>query len=103
MLGFTSGGLWGNGAGKDKQQLVHLPEAHLDFLLPILGEEFGSVAAMFVLALYITFSGTCIMHAMNIKPRDPLDISCGIGLSVAPQIIISPPVLIVQRPVSAIT
>jgi len=88
--------------GNGKQQLIYLPEAHLDFILPILGEEFGSIAAMFVLALYITFSETCIMHAMNIKSSDASAISCGIALLVVLQVIIRPLVLLVQRPVSAI-
>jgi cell division protein FtsW len=89
ILGFASGGLWGNGVGNGKQQLVYLPEAHTDFILPILGEEFGSIAIIFVLALYLTFSITCIVHAMKIKSTYHSAISCGIALLVAYQVIIN--------------
>jgi cell division protein FtsW len=89
ILGFASGGLWGNGVGNGKQQLVYLPEAHTDFILPILGEEFGSVAVVFVLALYLTFSITCIVQAMRIKSTYHSAISCGIALLVAYQVIIN--------------
>ncbi|MDR1255317.1 MAG: putative lipid II flippase FtsW [Puniceicoccales bacterium] len=89
ILGFASGGLWGSGVGNGKQQLVYLPEAHTDFILPILGEEFGAVAAIAVLALYFAFFAACIIHAMGIKSTYRSAIACGIALLVAYQVIIN--------------
>lgn len=89
ILGFVSGGLWGSGVGNGKQQLVYLPEAHTDFILPILGEEFGSAVAILVMILYFTFTVTCIVRAMKIKCTYRSAISCGIALLVAYQVIIN--------------
>ncbi|MDR2436312.1 MAG: putative lipid II flippase FtsW [Puniceicoccales bacterium] len=89
ILGFASGGLWGNGIGNGKQQLVYLPEAHTDFILPILGEEFGSIAVILVMALYLAFAVTCITRAMKIKCTYRSAVSCGIALLVAYQVIIN--------------
>ncbi|MDR0715175.1 MAG: putative lipid II flippase FtsW [Puniceicoccales bacterium] len=89
ILGFVSGGLWGNGVGNGKQQLVYLPEAHTDFILPILGEEFGSIAVVFVLILYFGFFVTCIVHGMRIKSTYYSAVSCGIALLVAYQVVMN--------------
>jgi cell division protein FtsW len=89
ILGFASGGLWGNGIGNGKQQLVYLPEAHTDFILPILGEEFGSAIVTLVIILYFAFAVTCIVCAMKIKCTYRSAISCGIALLVAYQVIIN--------------
>jgi cell division protein FtsW len=89
ILGFASGGLWGNGVGNGKQQLVYLPEAHTDFILPILGEEFGSITVILVMILYLLFAITCIVHAMRIKCTYRSAISCGIALLVAYQVVIN--------------
>jgi cell division protein FtsW len=62
MLGFVSGGLLGRGIGQGRQQLVYLPEAHTDFIFPILSEELGSLAAIAVLvtyAIYFIITANC--------------------------------------------
>jgi cell division protein FtsW len=89
ILGFVSGGLWGSGVGNGKQQLVYLPEAHTDFILPILGEEFGSIAVVFVLILYFVFFIVCIVHGMRIKSTYYSAVSCGIALLVAYQVVMN--------------
>jgi cell division protein FtsW len=89
ILGFASGGLWGNGIGNGRQQLVYLPEAHTDFILPILGEELGSVVAIAVLCLYLIFFIACIVGAMKLESTYHSAIICGIVLLMAYQVIIN--------------
>jgi cell division protein FtsW (lipid II flippase) len=60
VLGFASGGLWVNQVGNAKLQLIDFSEAHPDSILPISEGEFGSIAIICALALYHTFSITCI-------------------------------------------
>lgn len=49
-----SGGLWGKGWLKGTQsQLEFLPERHTDFIVAVLGEEFGLVGMLIVLFVYL--------------------------------------------------
>ncbi|MFB9868201.1 rod shape-determining protein RodA [Vreelandella sulfidaeris] len=49
-----SGGLWGKGWLQGTQsQLEFLPERHTDFIIAVLGEEFGLVGMLVLLALYL--------------------------------------------------
>jgi rod shape determining protein RodA len=49
-----SGGLWGKGWLQGTQsQLEFLPERHTDFIVAVLGEEFGLVGMLLVLVLYL--------------------------------------------------
>ncbi|MFA7257191.1 MAG: putative lipid II flippase FtsW [Kiritimatiellales bacterium] len=50
---FASGGAYGVGLGNSIQKYHYLPEAHTDFILPIIGEEFGLVSTLVVLVLFV--------------------------------------------------
>jgi cell division protein FtsW len=50
---FASGGAYGTGLGNSIQKYHYLPEAHTDFILPIIGEEFGVIATLAVLILFV--------------------------------------------------
>ncbi|RKR06408.1 cell elongation-specific peptidoglycan biosynthesis regulator RodA [Kushneria sinocarnis] len=49
-----SGGLWGKGWMQGTQsQLEFLPERHTDFIVAVLGEEFGLIGMMVLLSVYL--------------------------------------------------
>jgi cell division protein FtsW len=50
---FASGGRWGTGLGNSIQKYYYLPEAHTDFIFPIIGEELGLIATCVVLLLFV--------------------------------------------------
>ncbi len=50
---FASGGAYGVGLGNSIQKYHYLPESHTDFILPIIGEEFGLVSTLIVLILFV--------------------------------------------------
>lgn len=52
LLGFHSGGVWGVGPGHGQSKLFFLPEAHTDFTLSVLGEEFGFIGFFTLMLLY---------------------------------------------------
>lgn len=61
-LAFGSGGVGGHGLGAGRMKLSYLPEAHTDFIFPMVGEELGlyytaGTVLMFVL---IVVAGMCI-------------------------------------------
>ena len=65
LLGFGAGGSFGVGLGESHQKLFFLPAAHTDFILSIVGEEFGfaGVSAVLLLFAVIVWRGIKAAHA----------------------------------------
>ncbi len=53
MLAFGVGGIEGVGLGMGRQQMHFLPEAHTDFIFPVIGEELGLIWTMLILLAFI--------------------------------------------------
>ena len=53
LYAFGHGGLTGAGFGQGIQKLHYLPEAHNDFIFPIIGEEFGFIGSTLFLLCYL--------------------------------------------------
>ena len=63
-----SGGMFGKGWGEGTQsRLEFLPEHTTDFIFAVLGEEFGLVGVLVVLALYLFIIGRCLWIAANTR------------------------------------
>jgi len=52
LIAFGRGGLFGEGLGNSVQKLNYLPEAHTDFVLAILAEEFGFLGIIVIVGLF---------------------------------------------------
>jgi cell division protein FtsW len=53
LIAIGRGEIFGVGLGGSVEKLHWLPEAHTDFLLAVIGEEFGLVGVLFVIALFV--------------------------------------------------
>lgn len=53
LIAFGRGGIFGEGLGNSIQKLYFLPEAHTDFVLAIVAEEFGLLGVTVVIALFV--------------------------------------------------
>lgn len=51
QMAFGQGEFWGRGLGNSIQKLEYLPEAHTDFVMAVIGEEFGFVGITIVVLL----------------------------------------------------
>ena len=80
LKAFALGGVWGDGLGESREKMQYLPYAHTDFIFPIIGEELGLRATLFVVFsfLVVTLSGTMIA----IQARDRFGMLLGFGLVI---------------------
>ena len=79
LIALGSGGTQGVGLGQSVQKMFYLPEAHTDFIFPILGEELGLPATLGVVAVFLLFTvmgGYIACHA-----RDTTGMVLGIGVT----------------------
>jgi cell division protein FtsW len=53
LIAFSRGELFGVGLGGSVEKLSWLPEAHTDFLMAVLGEEFGLLGVLVVIGVFI--------------------------------------------------
>ncbi|OEY96533.1 cell division protein FtsW [Acinetobacter proteolyticus] len=60
LMAFGRGEWFGTGLGHSVQKLSYLPEAHTDFMLAVLGEEFGFFGVSIVMILSFTMLACCI-------------------------------------------
>ncbi len=61
---FANGGWFGRGPGEGTVKLV-LPDAHSDFVFSVVGEEFGTVVALFIVAVFCFVILRGIARLMN--------------------------------------
>jgi cell division protein FtsW len=55
LVGIGSGGIFGTGFGQGQQKLGYLPYAYSDFLFSTIGEEWGFLGVLVVVALFAVF------------------------------------------------
>jgi cell division protein FtsW len=60
LMAFGRGEWFGTGLGHSVQKLSYLPEAHTDFMLAVLGEEFGFFGISIVIGLSFLMLACCI-------------------------------------------
>jgi cell division protein FtsW len=53
LIAYGRGSWLGQGYGNSVQKLFYLPEAHTDFLIAVLAEEFGLIGVSFVILLFV--------------------------------------------------
>ena len=56
MIAVGSGGIWGRGFGHGMQKFGYLPEPHNDFILAMIGEEWGFIGVMAVIVAFTAFA-----------------------------------------------
>ena len=55
MYAIGSGGLFGMGMGQGRQKFAYLPYPESDFIFAIVGEDFGLIGCLTVIALFVLF------------------------------------------------
>ena len=89
LRAFAGGELWGVGFGNSMQKYYYLPEAHTDFIFPIIGEELGLIASLMVVLLYIVLFVLGLRIAFNARDDFGRFIAYGITLMISIQALIN--------------
>ncbi len=81
FIALGTGGGWGVGLGEGRQKMFFLPQAHTDFIFAVVGEEFGILGGIVVVALFcmILFRG---MRIAQDEP-DPFASLLAVGLTAS--------------------
>ncbi|RPE86412.1 cell division-specific peptidoglycan biosynthesis regulator FtsW [Vespertiliibacter pulmonis] len=83
QMAFGQGEFWGAGLGNSIQKLEYLPEAHTDFVMAVIGEEFGlfGISIVILLLTALTLKAFYISRqALNLEQRFKGFFAFGIGV-----------------------
>lgn len=85
LIAFGSGGLFGMGLGKGRQKYAYLPYPESDFIFAIVGEDFGLVGCLVVIALFVCLLLAGMRIAMNCRDKFGALLAAGITVSITVQ------------------
>ncbi len=88
-MALGGGGMWGRGFMKSIMKNNYLPEAHTDFIIAILGEEFGLAGVLVVMILYALFMISLFGISRLCVDRVSMLICQGIGVLIPFQALIN--------------
>ncbi len=81
LIAYGRGGFFGEGLGNSVQKLNYLPEAHTDFVVSIIAEEFGLVGIVIVVALFtIILARALKIGNLALKIDKPFAGYCAYGI-----------------------
>jgi len=80
LRAFAGGEVAGVGFGNSMQKYHYLPEAHTDFIFPIIGEELGLIASLIVVFLYVVLFALGTRVAL--RARDDFGRLLGLGITL---------------------
>lgn len=92
LMAFGRGEWFGVGLGHSMQKMSYLPEAHTDFMLAILGEEFGFIGITTVLGLEFLMLACCVRIGQRALKNNYLRagyLSYGISMIFLMQILVN--------------
>lgn len=79
MVGFANGGWFGRGLGRSTVKWGYLPYPYNDYIFAIVGEEFGLVGAIGLIAVFITF--LCLGLSIAGRAADRFSMLVATGIS----------------------
>lgn len=84
-----TGGFWGVGLGASREKWGSLPEAHTDFIFPVIGEELGLVGTITVLALFGVLAFAIFRLSRNTQDPFVRLAAAGVGSWIVVQAVVN--------------
>ena len=85
LIALGSGGVEGLGLGNGRQKMAFLPEAHTDFILPVIGEELGLRVTLFIVFGFVVIVMCGAIIALRARDRFGMLLGFGIVMLVSLQ------------------
>ena len=79
LIAVGSGGMWGRGFGHGLQKFGYLPEPHNDFILAMIGEEWGFIGVLSVIVAFTVFA--LIGYRIARQAQDQFGFLLALGLT----------------------
>ena len=89
LYSLGNGGWFGVGVFESRQKYLFLPFAESDFIFSIIGEEFGLVGSLALIAVFGVLVYFLIKIGLNAKDRFGCLLSCGVGILIAVQTLLN--------------
>jgi cell division protein FtsW len=83
LIGLGNGGLIGLGIGASKQRELYLPLSYNDFVFVIIGEEYGFIGALAVIALFAGFLVCGLLIAKHAPDNFGKYVATGITMAIS--------------------
>src|SRR5256714_1694576 len=96
LVGIGAGRLFGVGLGQGQQKLGYLPYAYSDFIFSTIGEEWGFIGVIVILALFGTFVWLGFRIARS--AGDPFGPLLAVGLPALIGVTAAPPIRVTPAP-----
>lgn len=84
-----TGGLFGVGIGASREKWGSLPEAHTDFIFPVIGEELGLLGTLGVLLLFATLAFAIFRLARRTSDTFVRLVAAGVGSWIVIQALVN--------------
>ncbi|MBQ2952694.1 MAG: putative lipid II flippase FtsW [Clostridia bacterium] len=85
LIAFGSGGLFGMGLGQGRQKYLYLPYPESDFIFAIVGEDFGLLGCLVVIALFVALMLAGFRVAIMCREKFGTLLAAGITASITVQ------------------
>ena len=102
LYALGSGGLLGQGLGASMQKLLYIPEPQTDFIFSIIGEEFGLIGCIVIIAVFAFLIFHGIKVASKVRDRYAKLLAVGIISVIAIQCLINVAVVTGSMPVTGV-
>jgi cell division protein FtsW len=82
LIGLGNGGMFGLGIGASKQRELYLPLSYNDFVFVVIGEEYGFVGGVALIALFTGFFVCGMIIAKHAPDNFGKYVACGITMAI---------------------
>ena len=89
LYSLGNGGWFGVGLFSSRQKYLFLPFAESDFILSIIGEEFGLIGIIALMCIYVTLIFFLIKIALNAPDRFGALLACGVAFVIGVQTLLN--------------
>jgi cell division protein FtsW len=102
LYALGSGGLFGVGLGASREKFFYLPEQYTDFIFSVLGEEWGLIGALVVVALFVIVAFKSVRIALSAREPFGFLLAIGCGAMIVVQAFVNIGVVTSSWPVTGV-